>query len=322
MSEVGRPWHALARPNQRPPTDFPWSVFAISAGRGFGKTRSAAEWLAEQAATNAGSHYAVIAPTWRDCRNVCMEGCSGVLVALREAGDGYKYDASQLLARLANGSTINGYPADNLDRVTGLRFDGVWIEELGSIGGSLKMWNDHVAPALKGGGKTFITTTPPENGGLPCPLLSGLLHGEGPGPVIHVKGSSWASDVSQDALNLLRGLYPNTRLDRPHSVDVPEGLDVPKKTTLGVRVHRSSLPAVMFSGELRVECDDQHVLRVRDLSLSTIAVFAATEWKFAEVLQEQPEIKINIRMDEAELKKLQNEVAVLQRRIKESVVIS
>ena len=37
-------WPAIARPNQLPPAG-DWQVWLLLAGRGFGKTRTLAEWV-------------------------------------------------------------------------------------------------------------------------------------------------------------------------------------------------------------------------------------------------------------------------------------
>jgi phage terminase large subunit-like protein len=59
-------WRGEARPQQLPP-DGDWFVWLIMAGRGWGKTRTAAEWLAHQALSTPGD-YAVIARSTQDCR--------------------------------------------------------------------------------------------------------------------------------------------------------------------------------------------------------------------------------------------------------------
>jgi phage terminase large subunit-like protein len=44
-------WPAVARPNQLPPPGIWWQIWLLLAGRGFGKTRTLAEWVCEQAAS-------------------------------------------------------------------------------------------------------------------------------------------------------------------------------------------------------------------------------------------------------------------------------
>src|SRR5215831_17931289 len=72
-------WPAVARPNQRPPPGDWWQIWLLLAGRGFGKTRSLAEWVCEQAAFGQASRIALVAATAADARDVLVEGESGIL---------------------------------------------------------------------------------------------------------------------------------------------------------------------------------------------------------------------------------------------------
>ena len=42
-----RSWPAVARPNQLPPPGDWWQIWLLLAGRGFGKTRTLAEWACD-----------------------------------------------------------------------------------------------------------------------------------------------------------------------------------------------------------------------------------------------------------------------------------
>ena len=69
-------WRYRARPEQLPP-DGSWRVWLLMAGRGFGKTRSGAEWV--RAEVKAGRRrIALVAPTAADARDVMVEGESGI----------------------------------------------------------------------------------------------------------------------------------------------------------------------------------------------------------------------------------------------------
>ena len=57
-----RAWRWTARPAQlAPPGD--WGLWLILAGRGFGKTRAGAEWVAAQARRHPGARIALVAQT-------------------------------------------------------------------------------------------------------------------------------------------------------------------------------------------------------------------------------------------------------------------
>src|SRR5260370_20619091 len=72
-------WAATARPNQLPPPGDWWQIWLLLAGRGFGKTRTLAEWVCQQAASGQASRIALVAATAADARDVLVEGESGIL---------------------------------------------------------------------------------------------------------------------------------------------------------------------------------------------------------------------------------------------------
>jgi len=69
-------WPAVARPNQLPPPGDWWQIWLLLAGRGFGKTRTLAEWACGQAASGQARRIALVAATAAD---VLVEGESGIL---------------------------------------------------------------------------------------------------------------------------------------------------------------------------------------------------------------------------------------------------
>jgi phage terminase large subunit-like protein len=72
-------WPAVARPNQLPPPGDWWQIWLLLAGRGFGKTRTLAEWVCDKAASGQASRIALVAATAADARDVLVEGQSGIL---------------------------------------------------------------------------------------------------------------------------------------------------------------------------------------------------------------------------------------------------
>src|SRR5580700_6113833 len=69
-------WEYRARTEQLPPPGN-WRVWLLLAGRGFGKTRSGAEFVRTRVGQCTARHIALIAPTAADARNVMIEGESG-----------------------------------------------------------------------------------------------------------------------------------------------------------------------------------------------------------------------------------------------------
>ncbi len=71
-------WPFWARPSQLAPPGA-WRVWLLLAGRGFGKTRTGAEWVRAQIETGHCRRMALVAATAADARDVMVEGESGLL---------------------------------------------------------------------------------------------------------------------------------------------------------------------------------------------------------------------------------------------------
>jgi phage terminase large subunit-like protein len=174
-----------------------------------GKTASGSQWLAEQAVKNPGSEWAIVAPTWRDCRKVCIEGKSGLLKAFLP-GELESMNASDLTVRLKNGSKIYGYSSDGYERLRGSNLSGAWVDEAAVMGSVEDMFAEALLPALRIGKKprVLITTTP-----RPIKFLRDLMARDD-GSVFVTRGSTWdnAANLSEVALAELRSRYEGTRI--------------------------------------------------------------------------------------------------------------
>ena len=120
-------WLATARPTQvAPPGD--WRTWLVLAGRGFGKTRTAAEDAWWYAACNPGHQVAVVAPTHNDVRGTMFEGVSG-LIACTPQEVIADYNRSNQELRLINGALIRGFSAEKPDRLRGPQFHRAYADE-------------------------------------------------------------------------------------------------------------------------------------------------------------------------------------------------
>lgn len=150
-------WELWARPNQLPP-DTDWRYWFLCAGRGFGKTRTGAEWVRRFALDNPGSRIMVAGPTLTDVRETMFEGDSGLL-SVFPLWEKVKYKPSRLLIILPNGSRIKGYSAEKPGRLRGPNIHAAWLDEIAD-------WKDphsfrNVRLCLrKGQAKCVITGTP------------------------------------------------------------------------------------------------------------------------------------------------------------------
>jgi phage terminase large subunit-like protein len=200
-------WQAHARTAQRPPVG-DWFVWLMLAGRGFGKTRAGAEWLAEQARTHPNSAWGLIAPTWSDVRKCVRDPEAGLLDCL--GADLGVHNITTGTVTLKNGSIIHCVSADQPDRLRGYNLWGAWVDELSSWRNP-EAWSTMV-PALRVGSHPRIaaTTTPKA-----VALIRDLV-GRHDGSVVIVRGSTWdnADNLAPSALAELRTRYEGTRIGR------------------------------------------------------------------------------------------------------------
>lgn len=178
------------------------------AGRGWGKTRTAAEWLAWEAVSNPNTRWAIVAPTFGDARDTCAEGVSGVVNIIREYGYLKDYNRSMGEIVLKNNSRIKLFSGEQPDRLRGPQFHGGWFDELASFGTSDAFDMYRFALRLGDHPKTVITTTP-----RPTKQIKELAARD---DVQIVRGSTFdnAKNLSESALAEMRSRYEGTRLGR------------------------------------------------------------------------------------------------------------
>ena len=176
------------------------------AGRGFGKTRLGAEWLAAKAVRNPGVRCAIVARTFSDTRNVCVEGVSGILNILREYDAVKDWNKSNGILTLKNDSIIQTFSADTPDSLRGPQFHYAWCDELAAWQYE-DTWNQ-LQFGLRLGDHTqaVITTTP-----RPTKLIKDLVKRE---TTVVTRGSTFdnAENLSQSALLEMQTRYAGTRL--------------------------------------------------------------------------------------------------------------
>jgi len=201
-----------ARPTQVEP-EGSWTTWLILSGRGWGKTRTGAEWIAWQAIHHPKTRWAIVAATFADARDTCVEGDSGLLKVLREYGalrepNGWNRSMGELY--LANGSRIKLFSADEPDRLRGPQFHGAWVDELAAFKYP-DAW-DQLQFGLRLGAhpQTVVTTTP-----RPKPLVKSLLQ-RTDGSVTVTRGATFdnAANLAPTALAELQARYANTRLGK------------------------------------------------------------------------------------------------------------
>lgn len=217
-----RPWRATARESQIPPPGR-WRHWLIMAGRGWGKTHVGANWLAERALADKGD-YAVVAPTLGDAKKICVEGESGLLVALGGEGGSniVTYNRSDYVITLVNGSRIILGSADAPQRIRGLNLRAVWCDEVGSWRDAT-VWNEGIKFATrKGDPRIVITTTPTRGNKILVKLLDrhqdegGSILGGLAGNTVLTRGNTRenVANLSADWLQEIEEEFAGTELGR------------------------------------------------------------------------------------------------------------
>ena len=180
------------------------------AGRGAGKTRTAAEWIVAEAIQKPKTRWAIVAPTFGDVRDTCIEGESGVLSVLRRYQMLEDYNRSIGEIILKNGSRLKGFSADKPDRFRGPQHHGAWCDELAAYRYT-DAW-DQLQFGLRLGDKprVIVTTTP-----RPVSLIRNLIKRDD-GSVAITRGSTFdnAMNLAPSALADLKLRYEGTRLGR------------------------------------------------------------------------------------------------------------
>src|SRR5690242_4784480 len=121
-------WLTKARPTQVPP-DGDWRVALWLAGRGWGKTETGAQDVAYYGCWRPNSRIAIVAPTFADARDVCVEGVSGLLQALPPTMIA-KWNRSIGELDLTNGTKYRLFSAEKPDSLRGPQHHRAWCDEL------------------------------------------------------------------------------------------------------------------------------------------------------------------------------------------------
>lgn len=122
-----------ARDGQKEPLG-DWRVWLALAGRGWGKTRTGAEWIRKQVELGLARRIAFVARTASDARDVMVEGVTGVL-AVSHPDFRPKYEPSKRRLTWYNeNGTVRAiaicYSAEEPKLLRGPQHDAAWCDEL------------------------------------------------------------------------------------------------------------------------------------------------------------------------------------------------
>jgi predicted phage terminase large subunit-like protein len=202
-------WRAKARHSQLAP-DGDWNGWLVMAGRGFGKTRTGADWVKEQVEAGRAKRVAMVAPTAADARDTMVEGESGIL-SISSDWCRPVYEPSKRKLTWPNGAIAHTFSSEEADRLRGPQFDLAWADELAAWNDPVAAWSMLQFGLRLGKHPRWIATTTPR----PLKLIRELLDREG-SDVVVTRGSTFenAANLAQPFLDAIRARYEGTRLGR------------------------------------------------------------------------------------------------------------
>lgn len=210
-------WPAQARPDQLPPPG-DWRTWLILAGRGWGKTRTGAEWTRAQVRDYALVN--IIGATADDARDIMIEGPAGIL-AICPAHERPRYKRADRKLEWPNGATTLIFTADEPERLRGKQHMRLWADE-GAAWRYADAWDQAMFGLRLGPDPRALLTTTPR----PVRIIRELL--TLPSTVI-TRGTTYdnAANLAPAYLADIISKYKGTRLGRQelegHLLDDVEG---------------------------------------------------------------------------------------------------
>ena len=204
-TELKYAWPLYARDSQLPPSG-DWDTWLILAGRGFGKTRTGAEWVRAQVEDRHATRIALVARTLPEAQSIMIEGESGIL-NISPHWNQPTYEPSKRKITWPNGAHALVFSSHEPDQLRGPQFDAAWCDELASWEYAQETW-DNLSFALRLGRhpRAVVTTTPK-----PIELIRSLPNRPG----VHVTRGSTFDNKDNLAPSFFNGIidqYDGTRL--------------------------------------------------------------------------------------------------------------
>lgn len=220
-------WRGQARPEQMPPPG-DWSYWALVAGRGSGKSRSAAEWVCDRIegigvdgrpTKFRAKSIAFIGRTAGDVRRVMVEGQeSGFIACAERRGLTIKFNPSraQLTVVCPDGheARIVMFSADEPDSLRGPQHDTVWGDEIAAwqrktdAVGNTALTNAQAGLRLGEHPQGVFSTTP-----RPTPAMKAILKDE-TGSWVSTRMTTWdnAANLAPGFIEVLQAQYGGTTM--------------------------------------------------------------------------------------------------------------
>lgn len=208
-------WELWGRPEQQEP-EVPYTVWVLKAGRGWGKNRTASEWVHRRAWKQPGSHGALVARAAADVRDTVVSGVSGIL-ATQKPWNRCEYFSSTRQIRWENGTVAHTYSSEEPDQLRGPNHHwaladefATWTRKMAADGGTA--WDNlrlGLRLRLGGLGPQMVVATTPR----PTKEMKALLREPGV-TVTNGRQLDNAKNLAPEYLEQMKAKYAGTRLGR------------------------------------------------------------------------------------------------------------
>ncbi|MDI3282125.1 terminase family protein [Polyangium sp. 15x6] len=211
-------WRLWARPNQLPPPNriiphaLGWKYWALLAGRGFGKTRTAAEYVRFRVESGLSKRIALIAPTYRDVIQTMLRGESGLLsIFPPQSAIQPRFVRNDSVVYFEKGSKVVAeahlYTGEEPERLRGPQHDFAWLDEVAAFKYLEDVWLLFVPGHRLGSNPQAIFTTTPKTSLLKINLLENER-------TVVTFGTSRenAANLAPGTLDTLASIYEDTDL--------------------------------------------------------------------------------------------------------------
>jgi len=213
-------WAIHARPEQLPPPG-DWRIWLMLAGRGFGKTRSGAEWVRSIAESDGRARIALVGATLHEARSVMVEGESGLL-AVAPWWDRPIWNPALRRLIWKSGAQALLFGAADPESLRGPQFTHGWADEIAKWASGEAAWDNLMLGLRLGAKPRLLATTTPR----PVPLIRRLV---GQGGVVVTRGGTKdnSAHLPAEFLAAMERDYGGTALGRQELegalIEEPEG---------------------------------------------------------------------------------------------------
>ncbi len=200
-------WEFWARENQLPPINKDWFIWLVLAGRGFGKTRTGAEFIRNHIERGYNGKVHLIGPTAADVRDVMIEGESGIL-NISPPDFRPVYFPSKRRLVWPNGAVGTTFSAEEPERLRGPQAGLVWGDEVGAWRYP-EAWDQAMLGLRVGDDPKACATTTPR----PTKLVKDLVATEG---CVITKGTTYENrdNLAANFFKRIIKKYEGTRVGR------------------------------------------------------------------------------------------------------------